>query len=292
MKLCLNCNQTFSTIEWNCPSCDWRPAVSQGHVSFAPQLAAACSGFKPDYFVTLASLEAKNFWFVARNRLILHAIRRNFPKFQNCMEIGCGTGFVLSNIAKAFSGRTYAGSEVYCEGLNFAKARLPSGVELFQMDAQAIPYQGHWDLLAACDVLEHIENDQLAIAQIHQALKPGGGLLITVPQHAWLWSRQDEMACHVRRYSRVEIEEKLLSAGFEILDIQSFVSLLVPMMWLSRKGGKALPKNADPMYELKLPRWLNAALSAVMTLESLMMRCGVRFPVGGSLLVCARKPLL
>lgn len=289
MKLCLSCQTPFAAADWRCPSCGWQPRQIGPYTAFAPELASQCSGFQPDYFASLAQLEARNFWFTSRNRLITWALAKHFAPFQSCLEIGCGTGFVLSGMAAAFPGRTYAGSEVYCEGLAFAQQRLPAGTELFQMDARAIPYLAHWDLIAACDVLEHIEDDRLALRQIHQALRPGGGLILTVPQHQWLWSAQDELACHVRRYTRQEMLEKLQAAGFEVLDSRSFVSMLLPIMWLSRKRLKDEASPVDPMNELRLPGWLNTALSATMRIELALIGAGLRFPVGGSLLVCARK---
>lgn len=69
--------------------------------------------------------------------------------------------------------------------------------------------------------------------------------------------------------------------------VSSFVSLLLPLMWLSRIRTKKVV--VDPMSEFKIPRWLNAGLKGVMNLERLLLRIGVRFPAGGSLLLVARK---
>jgi 2-polyprenyl-3-methyl-5-hydroxy-6-metoxy-1,4-benzoquinol methylase len=84
------------------------------------------------------------------------------------------------------------------------------------------------------DVLEHVKEDERVIGQIHGALKPGGGAIIAVPQHPWLWSPADEAACHQRRYIRNELERKLQNAGFEILRSTSFNALLLPAMFASR----------------------------------------------------------
>lgn len=144
-----------------------------------------------------------------------------------------------------------------------------------------------FDVIGAFDVLEHIDEDEKVLANLTHAIVPGGVLLITVPQHRWLWSAMDEYACHVRRYTRDELVSKVGRAGMEVEYVSSFVSLLLPLMWLSRLRVKQA--TVDPMSEFKIPSWLNAGLEAVMRVEGHLLRAGVRFPFGGSLLLVARK---
>jgi predicted SAM-dependent methyltransferase len=58
-------------------------------------------------------------------------------------------------------------------------------------------------------VVEPIEEDRGVLAQTFRALRPGGGLIVTVPQHRFLWSRYEEHAHHVPRHGGAEIVEKL-----------------------------------------------------------------------------------
>jgi trans-aconitate methyltransferase len=162
------------------------------------------AGFKNHYFKELVDLEASNFWFCARNKIILWAIYKHSSKFKNFLEIGCGTGFVISAIAKRFPNSKITGSEYLEEGLIYARQRMPT-INFLQIDARKIPYQSEFDTLGIFDVLEHIQDDELVLEQMHKALKPGGILYITVPQHRWLWSLFDDYACHVRRYSNAEL---------------------------------------------------------------------------------------
>lgn len=156
------------------------------------------------------------------------------------MEIGCGTGFVVSAVSRALPHLEISASEIFAHGLEFAERRCP-GITLFQMDARAIPFDSAFDVIGAFDVIEHIEEDDLVLRNIWRALKPGGGVLLTVPQHRFLWSAQDERAFHKRRYSSPELCLKLRQAGFTVRHITSFVSLLFPFMLISRlrKGKQA-----------------------------------------------------
>jgi trans-aconitate methyltransferase len=249
-------------------------------------------GFKTHYFKELAVLEAGNFWFRARNKIILWSLHKHSPTLTSFLEIGCGTGFVISAISQQFPEAKLLGSEYLEEGLVYARQRLPNA-EFTQMDARHIPYQSELDAIGAFDVLEHIEEDEIVLEQIFNALKPNGLVFITVPQHRWLWSAVDEYACHVRRYSAADLHEKIGNAGFEIVLSTSFVSTLLPAMYLSRllKRHKT-DARMDAMAELHINPILNTLFEWLLNFELALIRIGVTLPVGGSRLLVARKPII
>ena len=262
--------------------------MPSGVPTLAPALASGGVGYDREIFASLAKVEAGSFWFRARNKLILSVFRRMFPHMTRYLEIGCGTGFVLAGVANAFPRARITGSEVLAEGLFFARERLPSA-ELLQMDARDIPYRDEFDVIGAFDVLEHIAEDDRVLASMREALRNGGGVALTVPQHPALWSRQDDWAHHVRRYRMGELQEKLRRAGFTVVFETGFVTLLLPFMLLSRLAQRKTTTTIDPLTELRLPPLLDRALEAVMTIERALIRLGVRFPIGGSVLVVAIK---
>lgn len=242
-------------------------------------------GFKVDYFKELAELEEKHFWFKGRNQLIFWAFDKYFSKATHFLEVGCGTGYVLSGMAQEFPHLTLSGSELFQEGLAFAKKRL-AHAQFFQLDACALPFENQFDVVGSFDVLEHIVDDVAALQQMHRSIRPGGGLILTVPQHPFLWSQQDSLACHVRRYTSTELKNKVMNAGFKIIEVISFVSLLFPFLYVSRF---LKTKHADALAELKLPRTLNLIFETLMNLERQLIKKGVRIPFGGSLLLIAEK---
>jgi SAM-dependent methyltransferase len=290
LKICNVCGSTRCDDAWVCADCGNKPVVIAGFNAFAPSLAVENEGFREEYFGALAELEAGNFWFRARNDLIVWAMDRYFPECRTFLEVGCGTGFVLSGIHSAFPAIELSGSEIFSAGLGFAAKRVPSG-QFSQMDARHIPFREEFDVIGAFDVLEHIDDDEAVIEEVGKALRPGGSLLATVPQHPSLWSPQDDHAHHVRRYTARELRRKVEAAGFEVIRMTSFVSLLLPMMFASRlrmRGGK-VDETFDAMDELRQPRAVNMALEAVMKIERTLIRGGLSFPAGGSLLLVARK---
>jgi len=288
MKLCIACAKTFAGPTWQCPHCSHEPEVIDGHIAFAPELAHESEGFESEYFARLADQEAGNFWFRSRNRLLIWALRQYFPNAKSFLEIGCGTGFVLTGLSEAFPNLVLSGSEVFSEGLGFAAARLP-GVELFQMDARRIPFREEFDVIGAFDVLEHIKQDEDVLAQMHLATRKGGGIIITVPHHPFLWSDADEFARHVRRYKTRELIDKVKNAGFEIVRITSFVSLLLPLLVVSRFKQRLSSKPFDPNSEFAIVPFVNTALEKILDSERTFIRAGVSLPAGGSLLLVARR---
>jgi SAM-dependent methyltransferase len=289
MRICPACGSTRCSVAWGCEDCGARPSKVDGFISLAPETADHEAGFDESFFAELADLEAKNFWFRARNALIVWAMRTYAPDCSRFLEIGCGTGFVLAAIRSAYPDAELVGSELFSRGLGFAAARVPSA-EFLQMDARDIPFREHFDAIGAFDVLEHIEDDGAVIATVARALRPGGHLFVTVPQHPALWSPQDDVSLHVRRYTAAGIRAKLRAAGFAVVRTTSFVSLLLPLMLGARLSMRGRPSE-DPfetMSGLRVPAPADALLAAVMGVERALIRHGVSWPAGGSLLVVAR----
>lgn len=290
MKICLKCDTEVKPSEWACEKCGWTPDCRDGVVQFAPHISGAGEGYDPAWYAELASLEANNFWFVARNQLLKWLAKRHLPRTGNYLEVGCGTGFVLQMMSGTFPDWKVCATEAQPEGIEFAKERVSSNVTFFQMDACAIPFRQEFDVVGAFDVIEHIRDDVKAIGEIYVSLKPGGYFILSAPQHMFLWSKYDEAGCHFRRYSAKELENKLKEAGFVILESTSFNSLLLPLMLLSRYFKKTDKRgDLDVLDELRMSPSMNFALSSVLKLEFTLVRMGLRWPVGGSRVVVAKK---
>lgn len=291
MRLCRECGLPHVSDLAACPDCGWAPPLHNGFPAYAPELdAEGTAGFKPEAFGELARLEEGHFWFQARNRIILWAIERHAPAPRSILEIGCGTGFVLKALVKRFPRTRVTGSEVFTTGLVYAQRRVP-GVHLCQMDARDIGHVAEFEVIGAFDVLEHIAEDDRVLDSVRRALVPGGVLVLTVPQHPWLWSPADDYACHERRYTARDLTAKLQKAGFHIEQSTSFVTLLLPAMMLSRlQKRREAADTRDPASEFRLPALLNALFLVIMRVEFLLLRLGLSLPVGGSRLVVARAP--
>jgi SAM-dependent methyltransferase len=212
------------------------------------------------------------------------------------LEVGCGTGYVLSGLKKNKNIKL-TGSEIYLDGLKFAKENNP-GVEFFQVDICKVSFQNKYDIIGCFDVLEHIERDDAALKNIHASLKKDGLFLVSVPAYMFLWSFMDEINKHKRRYSKKEIISKVKAAGFSIQYCSSFVFALFPLILMNRIFNRK--KNHKPVEQLtfdELSNYLNLDIHPVangifrllMKTDELLMKSGIRLPLGSSIIIVAKK---
>jgi hypothetical protein len=137
--------------------------------------------------------------------------------------------------------------------------------------------------------LEHIDEDEDVLAEMHTAVKPGGGIVLTVPQHPWLWSAADDYAEHKRRYQRRELLHKVSRAGFVVRRITSFVSLLLPGMAAVRLREQLSKRPYDPSREHDAARRASRPLEGIVNFERSLIERGINLPGGGSLLLIANR---
>lgn len=287
MKSCFACRKIITEEGWRCSQCGAEPARIEGFLRI-PAEPEAIASFPEDAHEDLDLRQERSFWFRERNALIVHLLRRFFSQADSLAEVGCGTGFVLAGIIRANPALRCLGGELFLSGLRAARRRLGPNVPLLQMDARVIPFEEEFDVVCAFDVLEHIDDDRAALAEIFRAVKPGGGILLSVPQHPWLWSRADDLGCHKRRYRRSELANKVREAGFEVLFQTSFVSILLPAFILQRLSLRANGAQSTDT-GLTPPPILDAALGGILWLERASIALGMRYPVGSSRFVVARR---
>lgn len=289
-EIALPATGEWLTAELFCTACGWKPPRQDGFALLAPALAAMGSDYDPAGFEQLAAAEAWHFWFAPRARLLAGLIDHHFATGTNFLEIGCGTGYVTGVIAGRRQWQRIMGGEVSADGLAHAKRLLPAQVELMQMDARDMPFRAAFDVIGCFDVLEHITEDELVLAGFARALRPGGGVVLSVPQHMWLWSPADAYAQHKRRYARNELEEKCRAAGLEVVASMSYASVTLPLMLASRFATRNVSVSEGAPEELKPPRWVNSILRAALQAEVSLSLAGLHWPVGGSRVVVARRP--
>ena len=250
--------------------------------------AAGAAECDAEYLIDeIARAERWHFWFQARRRLVLWAFDRYFPQAERVLDVGCGTGFILEGLQTARPGLTLAGCDPESAWFDVVRQRLPRAW-LFQARAERLPLTSGVDVILALDVLEHITHDDRALGDMFTAIRPGGGLLLTVPQHPWLWSEVDDFSHHRRRYTRAALLSAVRRAGFAVMRCTSCFTLTLPLVLASRwRRGRA---RFDPSAEFRVPRSLNAMLLRALEVEWAAIRRGLSLPAGGSLLLAARRP--
>ena len=158
------------------------------------------------------AVEDSSFWFQHRNRCIVEVMRR-FPPPGTLFDIGGGNGCVARAIQQ--SGHEVVLVEPGLVGVqNAMKRGIRNVVHATFEDIGALP--GTIPAVGLFDVVEHIQHDSEFVASIHRSLSPGGRIYITVPAFGWLWSHEDIIAGHSRRYTIGTLSRLLESAGYTV----------------------------------------------------------------------------
>ena len=212
----------------------------------------------------MAELDDRHWWYRARRKIIAELIRREayLPKNAEILEIGCGTGH---NLAMLSGFGHVEGLELDDEARALSERRLGRKVMSSPLPELAGVPEGHYDLVGAFDVIEHIDDDHAALASIATKLKPGGTFMMTVPAHQWMWSAHDAVNHHKRRYSRRSLKALIEGSPLQLKRVGYFNSLLFPLALAERAASKLSGrKKADVTLP---PPPLNAALETVFAAE-------------------------
>jgi SAM-dependent methyltransferase len=212
----------------------------------------------------MAELDQQHWWYRARRAILADLIRREVapPPEARILEIGCGTGHNLEMLGRF--GQLDA-IELDDESRAIAQKRLGRDVMSARLPELAGIPDRHYDLVAALDVIEHIDEDAGAVAAIAAKLKPGGKFVMTVPAHPWMWSAHDVVNHHKRRYSKRDLRRLIEGSPLQLQKLGYLNSLLFPLAVADRVTSKLRGKDDA---DVKLPSApVNSALEAVFAAE-------------------------
>lgn len=166
---------------------------------------------------------------IASRNTAIDALRRyGFQKDGAVLEIGCSSGFLLQDLKREFPQAEIVGADIVVKPLERLGESLP-GIPLVQMDLLQCPFaEQQFDAIIALNVLEHIEDDAAALTKMAGLLKPGGVLILEVPQGPDLYDYFDAYLRHFRRYSKKDLLAKIAASGLQLqkIDFLGFVPYL------------------------------------------------------------------
>ncbi|WP_329102927.1 class I SAM-dependent methyltransferase [Micromonospora sp. NBC_01699] len=247
----------------------------------------------------LAALEDSHWWYRERRALLARSLRRLAAAGQGPHRAGPGgsaapagagpeaAGDRALDIGAAGGGNTRVlrahgwrpvALEYSAEGAQVAAER---GLHVLRADARHLPLpSASLGLVVAFDILEHIDEDDLAAAEIRRTLRPGGTALIAVPCDMRLWSAHDVAVGHVRRYDRTSLVSVLERSGLVVDELWSWNVVLRPVAaWRRRKSTGSDLDNP--------PALVNLALRTIITAER---HLPVKSLPGVSLMLRAHRP--
>jgi len=225
--------------------------------------------------IALAEVEDKYWWYKERRSILAKELRR-LPAPGLALDIGAAGGG-NTRVLRAHGWKSMA-LEYAPTAAAIARER---GIDVVRGDARELPVRtGSVDLVTAFDVLEHIEEDYLATAEMTRVLRPGGTALIAVPADMALWSSHDEAVSHVRRYDRTGLRDVIVKGGLVIEELWSWNVLLRPVVKMRRQSSEGSDlEDLNPI--------VNAGLLAIIRAERYLP---VKSLPGVTLFLRARRP--
>ena len=239
-----------------------------------------------EVFDRMAEQDQIHWWYVARRKILASLIAREaeLPEDARILEVGCGTGHNFEML-KSF-GRLDA-LEVDDAARNLASTRLGAPVGDAPLpDLPGVP-DGHYDLVALLDVLEHVDNRAESLRSIVAKLRPNGKILITVPAYQWMWSAHDEVHHHKRRYSRAQMLGLVRAGGLEPIKASYFNAILFPLAAAVRFAKKLA--RIDSSDDAMPPAAINSLFRGLFSAEAGWL-ARHDLPFGLSIVVIARRP--
>lgn len=179
------------------------------------------------------------------------------------LEIGSGIGNISSFAIQEGKDITLSDySEDYCQLLKKEFALANNSLDVLHMDlvdeqfsSKFEQHQGSFDSIFSLNVIEHIEDDHLAIQNIHSLLKPEGHIAILVPAYQWLFGSLDIVVKHHRRYTKKSLSNLLEANGFDLVHKQYFNFMGIFPWWFVAKvlKRKIIKKDQMKLYNILVP---------------------------------------
>jgi SAM-dependent methyltransferase len=171
----------------------------------------------------------------------------------------------------------------YCMSRNHTRLTLGVG--------ESLPYrESTFDGVVSLDVIEHIEQDAVALQNLYRICAPHGLIVITVPATPWLWTTRDDRLLHKRRYTSTELISKARAAGFEVVKCSYYCVFFFPIVAAVVLFNRMFGRKADVKDDVpSVNPVLNVLFRIVLSLEQRLM-CRLDYPFGVSLFCVLRKP--
>ncbi|MEX1019952.1 MAG: class I SAM-dependent methyltransferase [Litorilinea sp.] len=241
--------------------------------------------------------EDRHAWFAGRTRAIQKFLDAELgPTLgkRRILDIGCGAGNMAHHLAHY---GTVIGLDNNPRPLAVAAQRA---LDVTQGLGDDLPFaDDSFDVLALLDTIEHIPDELETLRECFRILKPGGKLLITVPAFMWLWSYNDEINAHQRRYTAPELQQKLEMMGFTMRRLSYNNFFLFPLIAGIRLLRPYKPDLESPhltqdedVYQVEMepiPEPMNTILHVVGWVEGELL-ARTALPFGTSVLCIAEKP--
>lgn len=244
---------------------------------------------EPEEYPWMAQVEESHWWYRGLRERVIVECEGSVGEGTTILDVGCGGGGTMVALRSRFPSARIVGIDFSPLAI-FHTARKGGG-HLVYGNINDLPFaDGTFDVIAALDVLYHAAVDEKrALQELLRVLRPAGIVIVNVPAFEWLRSDHDKVIHTARRYTTGRLRAKATEAGFEVVRCGYRNSLLFPLMLVERLIRKVF-RPASPRSAV-VRHWtpIDFLFGAILSLENRLLKCGVRFPAGGSVFAVLTK---
>lgn len=246
-----------------------------------------------DYYKEYYRLEREHWWFLARNNIVINHVRKFLPKNQKTkiLNIGVATGRTSELLAELGEVTSVEYDKDCCD---FVRRKI--NIDVMNASILDLPFEDSmYDLVCAFDVIEHVEDDTLAMSEMKRVCKDRGIISVTVPAFNFLWSHHDEINHHHRRYTKQQLlalinaKDKVIYSSyfnfwlfFPIAVFRFLSSRILSYVHNGKNGGSDFSVGGGS-------KLLNDVLFRLFNSENFFVSRSMRLPVGISILATWRN---
>lgn len=212
------------------------------------------------------------------------------------LEIGVGVGAVGARLSRHYE---YTGLDLDPESATIADRRVAAAGNgsVIHGTITELGSQSSFDLVCAFEVLEHIDDDEAALREWSDLVRPGGWLILSVPARHGSLGPHDHVAGHFRRYTRAELDQLAERVGLGVKRVISYgfpLGNALEAVWhlaASRSSSRSTmeERTAHSGRRFQPPDFVGVATEAITFPFALLQRVSANTDLGNGLILLARR---
>lgn len=239
---------------------------------------------KHEEYSLMAEQQRWHWWYVTKRAYLEQTLSTlKLPKDAKILDLGAGVGANFSVLKKFGDVDAVEESTI---GSNLAKSLQLATVKTADLNT-FVPKPSSYNCITILDVLyhQHIHDDVAVLQKAIRGLKRGGYLIVTDCAHPWLWGPHDVDNMARQRYTKHELEQKMIEAG-GVLQRSSYVfAFSFPLFVMGRliEKWRGVQTQQDSKNDV-----LNALMRNLGLVEAKLLRI-MNLPFGSSILLVAQR---
>lgn len=246
----------------------------------------------PAEFANIAQAERDFWWYRGMEQILyrlLDPILKSHPAIRDVVEVGCGTGYMASQLEARYGWHMFP-TDLQYEGLRYGVERGMQRMAAAEIGALPFPDR-QFDALVTFDVMVYVPrgDEGRVVGELARVVKPGGLIIVRTAALELLRSHHAEFTGEIQRYRREQVVELAKAAGLKVLRCTYANSLLMPVALVKFRVIEPLTGGGPSSGVQPVAPWLDRLLYGALAREAAWLGAGHDLPIGQSIVLVAEK---